>query len=252
MKFISIVPTKFMSDALKTSDTTLVLAHLIEEGNDYQKACLNFQKMGGKLIMDNSFYELRKNMLIADLAKKANLINADIIVLPDLPLRDNLTFLVEDVIQKLKGYGVKSKFMMCTFADNTTFKEDLKQFRMLNNIKELDIIAIPYVFREDDEYRRPDFLDLIEKEIGINEIKHPIHLFGCNSIENLKKEKRKWIQSIDGSMGWKVGFYKMKIPLSVEMEPRRPKHYFNIQNVDAEQTNAINYNLNYLKELCEK
>ena len=252
MKFWSIVPTKFMKDALLTSDTTLVLSHLIEEGNDYQKACLDFQKVGGKLVMDNSFYELRKNMSIIDLAKKALLINADIVVLPDLPLRDNLKFLVEDTITKLKEYGVKSKFMMCTFADNTTFKEDLKQFHIMNNIKELDIIAIPYVFREEAEYRRPDFLDLIEKEIGVGEIKHPVHMFGCNSLENLKKEKRKWIQSIDGSMPFKVGFYKMKLPISVEMEPRRPKHYFDIQNVDEEQRKIINDNLKYLKELCEK
>ena len=252
MKFISITPTKFMKDALLTSDTTLVLAHLIEEGNDYQKACLDFQKAGGKLAMDNSFYELRKNMPITDLAKKAILINADVVVIPDLPLRDNLKFLVEDTITKLKEYGVKSKFMMCTFANNTTFKEDLEQFRILDSIKGLDIIAIPYVFREADEYRRPDFLDLIEKEIGVKNIKHPIHMFGCNSLKNLEKEKRSWVQTIDGSMPWKVGFYKMKLPVSIEMEPRRPKHYFDLKSVDEEQRKIINYNLDYMKELCEK
>lgn len=252
MKFWAIIPTKFMKDALLTSDTTLVLAHLIEEGNEYQKMCLDFQKAGGKLVMDNSYYELRQNMLTIDLAKKAKLINADMVVLPDLPLRDNLKYLVENTIKKLREYGVKAKFMMCTFADNTTFKEDLKQFRILDDIKELDIISIPYVFREKDEYRRPDFLDLIEKEIGVDKINHPIHLFGHNSLENLKKEKRSWIQSIDGTMPWKVGFYKMKLPVSIEMEPRRPKHYFDIQNVDAEQRKIINDNLRYLKEMCEK
>lgn len=50
MKFITIVPTKFMQDALLTSDTTLVLAHLIEEGNEVQKKCLGFKKLGGKNI----------------------------------------------------------------------------------------------------------------------------------------------------------------------------------------------------------
>jgi hypothetical protein len=251
MKFISIVPTKYMQDALLTSDTTLVLAHLIEEGNDYWRSCLKFQKMGGKLIMDNSFYELRANMPTVDLAKKANLINADVVVLPDLPLRSNLKFMIESTIQKLREYGVKGKFMMCTFADNKNFKEDLEQFKIMNEIKDLDIIAIPYVFREEDEFKRPEFLDLIEKEVGISGIKKRIHMFGCNCIENLKKENRSWIQSIDGTMPWKCGFYKMKLPLSRELEPRRPKHYFDIQKVETDQREVIVDNLKFIKEISK-
>lgn len=252
MKFISIVPTKYMQDALISSNTTLVLAHLIKETGSYWKECLKFQRLGGKLIMDNSFYELRKNMSVYELAKKANLIHADVVVLPDLPLRPNLRFLVEDSIKKLREEKFKGKFMICTFANNKNFKEDLENFKILNSIKEIDIIAIPYTFREEDEYRRPDFLDLIEKEVGVQNIKKQIHMFGCNSLENLQKEKRSWIQSIDGTMPWKCGFYKLKLPLSIEMEPRRPKHYFDIQNVDVEQRTVIVDNLKYLKELCEK
>lgn len=252
MKFISIVPLKFMYHALLTSDTTLVLAHLIENGNDYHRECLKFQRMGGKLIMDNSFYELRKNMPILELAEKANTIHAHIVVLPDLPFSLNLKHEVEDAISKLRFLGVKAKFMCCVFANNRDFKDDLENFRILNSINDLDIIAIPYVFRREDEFRRPDFLNLIEREIGVENIKKQIHLFGCKSLVNLKKEKRKWIQSIDGTMPWKCGFYNKKLPISVDKEPKRPPYYFDIENLNSNQRKNIDYNLSWIKKVCKK
>lgn len=252
MKFITITPTNHMKDALKTSDTTLVLAHLIEKDNDYTKKCKEFKETGGKLIMDNGFYELGGNMKIYDLADKAMIIDADILVLPDLPLRKNLKYIVESTIKKIKRYGVKSKLMMTVYPENNSFKEDLEQFKILNNIEGLDIIAIPYVFRENDEFRRPSFLERIENKIGVSEINKEVHLFGCNSLENLKKVKDKsWITSIDGTMPWKVGFYMFKLPISTYLEPRRPKHYFEINELNEKQRECIDYNLNYMKKLCE-
>lgn len=251
MKFITIVPTKFMQDALLTSDTTLVLAHLIEEGNEVWRECLKFKKLGGKIIMDNSFYELRRNMPLDELAKKAKLINADIVVLPDIHYTPNLKFIMEETVKKIKTYlPSNTKLMATVFADNKDFKEDLENFKILNNIEGIDIIAIPYVFRKEDEFRRPDFLNLIEKEVGLGGINKEVHLFGCNSLDNIKKEKRKWVSSIDGTMGWKVGFYKISLPVSPEDEPSRPKHYFDIQNVDANQREIIVKNLKYIKEVC--
>lgn len=253
MKFISITPTQFMQDALKSSDTTLVLAHLIDpEQDEYIKACLDFKKKGGKIIMDNSFYELRGNMALSELADRAKLIKADVLVLPDLPMRDNLRFMVRHSIIKIKEMGYKGKFMMCTYAGGENFQQDLAQFKILNSIAELDIIAIPYVFRESDALRRHVFLDMIEKYVGVDNIHKRIHLFGCNSFKNIANERRRWVHSIDGSMPWKVGYFKKNLPIKVEDEPKRPKDYFDIKKVSKEQQKYIDYNLKLIKEECEK
>jgi len=251
MKFITITPSKYMQDALLTSDTTLVLAHLIEEGNEYWKGCLKFKKLGGKLIMDNSFYELKRNMEIEKLVKKANLINANTLVLPDIPYRDNFSFIIKHTIKRIRELGYKGKFMATIFANNRDFKKDLYQFKALNEIGGVDIISIPYSFDEEFAFQRPKFLDLIEKKVGVRNIKKHIHLFGCNSLENLKKEKRSWVKSIDGTLPWKCGYYKLKLPIPVEKDPKRPKNYFDIANIDREQRDIIIYNLKYIKEVCE-
>ena len=263
MKYVSITPTKFMKDALKTSDTTLVLAHLISKGNDYVNACKDFKKAGGKIILDNSYYELNApsgftthiNYSTEELVERSLLVGADVLVVQDNPLRANTNHIVDHTIKKMKGLGFTGEFMCCVYARNRNFKEDVYQFKLLNICKYLDWIAIPYCFgiRKLDEFKRPEFLTMIEKEIGIGEIKKKIHLFGSNSFKYLgKEENRKWIYSIDGTMGWKCGYFKKKLPISVKDEPGRPKNYFDIKEIDDEQKECIDYNLNILKETCQK
>ena len=252
MKFITITPMKYMKDALLTSDTTLVLAHLITDGSEYQKQCLKFKLAGGKIIMDNSFYELRSNMPVEELVKKANLIKADVLVLPDVPWRDNFHFIVKHTMQRIRKLGYKGKFMATVYADNGDFKKDLAQFKILNEMKDIDIISVPYSFNPDFEFRRPEFLNLIEKEIGIKNIQKSVHMFGCNSLDNLQKEKRSYVSSIDGSMPWKCGFYKMRLPVNPKFEPRRPTGYIEIDKCDTEQYEYIVNNLKFIKKLCEE
>ena len=256
VEFWSILPDEFIDKKeYHISNTQLCLAHLIKEGNKYQQNCLNWKKQGNKIVLDDSFYELKKNPTPEWLVKKAKLVKADILVPFDLPLRTNLKFMVINGIKKIKELGYKGKIMCLVYADNQSFSKDMEQFKILNDIKEIDILAIPYSFNKDFEFRRPEFLKMINDKIKKGELKinKPIHLFGINSCRNFEEEiKYDWIKSADSTLPFKVGFYKMKLPLSIEMEPRRPKHYFDIQNIEIAQRTVINYNLDYMKELCEK
>ena len=250
MKFISIIPTKFMKDALMTSDTTLVLSHLIQKGNAYQKACLDFKKHGGKIYCDNSFYEKQKNPPNSELAYKANLVKADVLCLPDLPMSPYLAAEIKKNIREIRGYGYYGKLMMCVWAQGTDWNEDLEFFKILNNEDELDIIAIPYCFnkREKDKYNRPYFLDMIEKNFDVKNIMHGIHLFGVASWSDLKKSNRWWINSIDGTLPWKEGYANNCLPISIKKESHRPKHYFEIKKITKKQRACINYNCQKIKE----
>lgn len=250
-EFITITPTKFMRDAFKTSNKTLVLAHLIEYGNDYHKACLDFKNQGGEIWLDNSFYELRKAPKIDWLVQKAKLVNADVIVFPDLPLKMNLRFMVEHGIEKMRKLGYKGKILVTVYGDNKDFKEDLKQFTILHSIKEIDILAITYVFREGDSIQRPKFLQMIDKHMKGKINKH-IHLFGVNSFENLKVEtKYDWVRSMDSTLPWKLGYYKIKLPIKDKHDPKRPQNYFDINTLNQEQEDCIKHNMNVIKELLK-
>lgn len=251
MIFIGIVPTTFMKDAFLTSDITLVLSHLVEKGNDYQKACLDFKKAGGKLILDNGFYEKKENPPLSSLAHKANLIKADVVCLPDLPMSDNLRGEIEKNINLIRGYGYYGQLMMCVWAQGRDWEEDFKYFKILNSIKKLDIIALPYCFgtRVKDKYKRPYFLNMIERS-GIS-IYKKIHLFGSPSWDDLKKSNREWIDTIDGTLPWKVGYANKFLPIGKDEEPSRSKNYFNIKDISRRQRACINYNCEKIKEVLK-
>lgn len=250
MKYLPIVPTLFMNDIFLCSNATVVLAHLIEQDNEYRYACLQFKKNGGQLWLDNSFYERRKNYTSNEMAEKANLVDADVITLPDTKLHDNIKKEMKKYVYDLRMSGVKGKMMAVVFADDKNFDRDLELFRVFNDLDCVDIIAIPYVFRKGDDMKRPQFLNMIEK--NVKQINKQCHLFGCNSFENLKKEKRGWISSVDGTLPWKLGYYNIRFPIKDIDDKSRPHNYFNINILNDEQRKDINFNLTYISEYLKK
>lgn len=250
MKFIPIVPSHFILDTFLCSDTTLTLAHLLEPGNIHLKQCQLFKRKGGELWLDNSFYELKRNMTPEELSEKAKLCNADVIVLPDTPMGIVCEQELRYFVQRMKDLGVESRFMAVVYADHGDLQMDLEQFELLNNMPEIDIIAIPYSFQKEFEMRRPELLDMIEQRI--EKINKPVHLFGCNSYENLLgPEKRDWIQSIDGTLPWKVGFANIKMPITDDQDPSRPEGYFDIVELTEEQVLDITQNMMHIAGICK-
>ena len=235
-----------------TSNTTLVLAHLVEKNKEYVKGCLNFKKNKGIIYLDNSNYELRLNVYsIEELIKLAKKIKAEVICLPDTIFKNEEQFYKthQEMAKKVKRAGFK---VMAVVTCDKSFSIELEEFYVLNSIPEIDIIAIPYVFRRNgDALKRWKFLDMIEKNISKENLKKQYHLFGCNSFYNLRLEKRDWIQSIDGTMPFKEGFFEQPLPVSVRQENKRPKGYFDIKRLDDDQMKIVKYNIKVIKEACE-
>jgi hypothetical protein len=252
IKFWSILPTAFIhKEEFHISDTQLVLAHLIKENKEYLENCKKWQTMGNKVVIDNSYYELKRNMNNQEYFDLNNLIQADILVLPDFSLKPNLKAMYEFTIKKLREGGIKSKFLACTFAGYKTQSDSVKHFKILNEIDDIDIIAVPYAFDKNLEYKRPELLDMIEKEIGVKNIKKQVHLFGVPCCENIKKEKREWISSMDSTLFFKCGVAEKGLPLNKWEEPKRSKTYFETSELNEHQRECIKYNLVWLKEQLE-
>jgi hypothetical protein len=144
----------------------------------------------------------------------------------------------------------KLKVMAVVTCDES-FQVELQEFRILNSIPEIDIIAIPYVLREGpDALSRYVFLDMIEEQIGMENLNKEYHLFGCNSYDNLRIENRSWISSIDGTMPFKEAYFRQTLPISAEKEHKRPKNYFDIKKLDGEQLRILKYNIKKIIEIC--
>jgi len=249
MKFVHILPSKYINnEEFQTSDTILILAHLLKN-KEYLKECKKFK---GIKILDNSFYEMRINpYTVEELIKLAKKSNSQIICLPDTKYETKEEFEAKHytMADEVKRAGFK---VMAVVTSDENFKTELREFKILNSIRDIDIISIPYVLRDGmDQYRRWKFLDMIEQEVQIDNINKEIHLFGCNSFYNLKLERRSWVNSVDGTMPFKEGYFRQPLPCSIEQETKRPEDYFNIENLDEEQVKIIKHNIKVIKEICE-
>lgn len=251
MKFIHILPGAFINNKdCQTSDTQLILAHLVKCNEDYLKECIKFK---GVKWLDNSYYECKINpFTVEELIKLAKKSKSQVICLPDTKFIDAEQFykVHQEMAKKVKK--AKLKVMACVTCDKT-FEIELDEFKVLNTIPEIDIIAIPYVFRRNgDALKRWMLLDMVEKEVGIKNLKKKYHLFGCNSFYNLRQEKRSWIQSVDGTMPFKEGYYETPLPIGPEKEHKRPKNFFQIKRLDDDQLKVVKYNIKQMKEICEE
>ncbi len=253
--FWSILPTEFIDKKeFNISNNQLVLIHLVENDNFYMKKCLEWKKLGNTLIADNGFYELKGNMRTEELVKRANLIQADMLVFPDTAMKINFKFILQKGIKKIRELGYKGKIAGLVYADNQSFVKDMEQFKILNDVKEIDLICIPYAFNKDFEMRRPDFLKLVDNEIKNNDLKinKNVHLFGMNSLKNLEKEiKYNWVSSVDSTICFKMGYYRKLLSLKEDEDIKRPKNYFEINKLNEEQKNCIIYNLGFMKEMLK-
>lgn len=252
MFFIHILPGRFINNKdCQTSNTQLVLAHLIASDEDYKRECIKFKKSGGKIYLDNSYYEMRLNPYTIDkLIKIAKSIKADVLCLPDTKFKNEEQFykIHQEMAKKVKRAGFK--VMACVTCDKS-FEIELEEFKILNSIPEINIISIPYVFRKNgDALKRWMFLDMIEEEVGIKNLKKKYHLFGTNSFYNLRQEKRSWISSADGTMPFKEAYFETPLPVSVEEEHRRPRDYFHIKYMDEEKMKILKHNIKLIKEIC--
>lgn len=250
MKYIPIVPIAFLNDPDFDIKQTLILAHLIRQDKKYLKRCVQFR---GEKWLDNSYYETKPNCIqIDELIQLGMLTDSLIICIPDTQFIDGQQFfrVHQDAARLLHEYRFIAMGVVTCAND---FRKELEEFKILNSIPEIDIISLPYNFNPPLDSRRPDFLDLIEKEVGVENIKKEIHLFGMYSIDNLKKEKRPWVSSIDGTMAFKEGFHKQKLPIPHEIEHSRSSFgdFFAISRLDDEQRECIKYNLKWLEKECE-
>ncbi|MAH51931.1 hypothetical protein CMI37_39300 [Candidatus Pacearchaeota archaeon] len=248
MEIMNIIPGKFVEEYDSHDGGHMLFAHLVGK-NGYTRT---YKKMKGTKILDNSWWELRKNLPIKTLIQKAHMIEADVLTLPDFFIADKKFYekirkclkLIEKLDKNIKVMGV---------VKGTSLKEELNSFDYFNSLIGIDWIAVPYPVRVWDEWRRPELINMIDKLFNSRGfgIEKPVHLFGVNNLETLKSEKRYYVQSADTTLAFKCGYFNIKLPIHPSQDPKRPKDYFEIKKINKKQEECIKHNLKWMSDFKE-
>ena len=153
------------------------------------------KEKGNTLILDNDYFEMKTNRLsksdnINDLLEICDEINPDYICLPDTFYNPQIE---EDLDKMIAPVSIGMKKMVVVAANN--LKEALWMFDVLNDRKDVDMIAVPdRLLSKNTGISRSMFLDEVEKCITI---KKPVHLFALDNPATLDSLNRPYVNSIE-------------------------------------------------------
>lgn len=187
MKVAHIVPLSGLRIAEKYNDMHLLLYHWCLQSTKY----VNFMKRSKIYrIMDNSQYELRKEIDYDDLLRVSTRIGVNEIVAPDIMYDYRKTKrLIESFLPK-----VPKKMKVQAVVCGKTRKELNLCFDWLNNNESVDVIGI-----SKHGYRVPTLSYYASRTLLVNSVlkktKKPIHMLGINLVMDFWV---KGVRSIDG------------------------------------------------------
>ena len=249
MHFCSIVPSRFIGDLDKTSTWHLVLPHMVRKDVLYKGGYQLLKAKGSTLILDNGYFEMKTNRLsksdgVTELLEVSDIINPDYICIPDTFYNPQ----IEEDLDKLIAPMSKHIKKMAVVAANDGL-DAIRMFDLLNNRKDIDMIAVPdRLLSINTGLTIAEFLDVVENHV---DIKKPVHLFALDNPATLGDLIRPYVNSIDSTAPFLWGLDYRKIT-NTEVISKRPNDYFDINEVTKSQRQQIEWNINYLKEFCEK
>lgn len=223
MKIANITPLNYLKMSDKYSDMHLLLLHWAMKNGTYTNF---FRKCKTYKILDNSFYELRKEIDINDLFTYAHEMKVQEIVAPDVMYNFKRTKeLVEKFIDKCP-----SRFKIQTVVCGRNFDEYHKCFVWMDGHEHIDVVALSkhglkpeckrIISDSDFYYTRADYLSGIYHTAS-----KPIHLLGVNSILDYFSVG---VRSMDSKWAAKMANYRHKIDLHTLLEPSRLKAYLQL------------------------
>jgi len=137
MKFSFETPIKYLKDLHSSQDYLFVLAHHLDN-KKYFEYCKNSKKYK---ILDNSAYEKIESILPKRLIELANLIKADVIIVPDKIFDKRRSLQLEKEFFKLLGKDRK-KFKLMKVVCGKNLKEYLESLLEVAEDNKIDIIGI--------------------------------------------------------------------------------------------------------------
>ena len=248
MKVATILPTKFLH-LIKDDNYHMCLAHLIGEDEEYTKFYQQIGKSKGKyLIMDNGVMEGNQRP-IEEIIRKANLVGADEIILPDSFCNMNETL---DKSYKALQY-VREDFphlKVMVVPQGKNLEEWLECTEIMLSW-DIDTLGIPKVLVKlaGRDGRLEALLELGHKVRGLD-----IHLLGCWQspievllIEKASKTRRIYpVRGVDSSIAYI--FTKVGLTIDEDDKPHNNPIDFDDEDIDID---LLKKNIQMWKDACE-
>lgn len=184
------------------SDYMFVLLHKAKEDENYLRKVCRYRDDGGMIYLDNSCFELGEAMSDELLHEYFEIIQPNIVILPDVLGDKDKT--VERTLDCIKKYPYMSNYGMAVIQGATPDEmiECYNQFRVLD---EIEMIGIPFVFSwvpKVPQIQAQARIDLLERMVKENIIDDFLdhHLLGTwQAKEFTHYRDYSWIYSIDTS-----------------------------------------------------
>lgn len=173
MKVATILPTKYLH-MIKEDDYHMALAHLIGEDKEYTDFYREQSRRGAFIILDNGTHE-GKLLDTAELIKRAQLVGAHEIILPDklTDMEFTLTHGAEAI--STMGYEARSSLRLMAVPQGRDLKEWKECVDAMKNWP-VETIGIPKVLvTTDGPFGRWDAVTYVLKNFP----EYNIHLLGC-------------------------------------------------------------------------
>lgn len=193
----------------------MILTHIVKKDSEY--ASYYKQEKGLKLL-DNSLFELGYALPAEDVIKAAELVEADILVSPDV-IRDGEATVenAKAFTQHLKELGVLDKYAVMAVPQGKSVKEWMDCYSELVKIEGIDCIGLSIIGMitsmqdvtgtEDIVTNRTAFMSVLEKWEGIDTAKwHHLLGLGRGPFELTSYKHLEWVRSNDSSNAWWHGW----------------------------------------------
>lgn len=233
------------------TDLDFILAHKVLQDPKYARHFLHRPK-GRELILDNSTHEFGKPLPLSDLHTAAELVNADMLIAPDIvnetmsleQYRLNIQWM-QDTIMEFAGTKTLIAGVLCGHS-----KRHRDEY--LDQTGLLDVLCFTF----HDSHRLTWYHDF-EQHDSFHTFKR-VHVLGVSSLDEMER----WYEiserypgcdmSIDTTKAVKWGAQGKKIDTlkSLRGGPIDAKAVLELDTFSEEQIQCVEYNIEVLKKVC--
>ena len=270
MKISFITPEGSLEDFVPMSDLHLIIANFVEKKAKYTKF---FKEREEYVIMDNGLFEVHTAMPAHELLKRAEMVNADEVVAPDVLFDGKETvesakkFIMSamdmEIDMESPFYQPKfhKKFKIMAVPQGKTPQEWVRCYEQLADMNEIDVIglsclSIPKAFSKISgvktimENRLLAIQMLIDEGLIFKDVEY--HLLGCgNPLELMYQKQHNWIRSCDTSSPIVHGINDVLYdPYRGLMQPKIQTKLDFKSTIPKTKYKNIYYNMTILKKLA--
>ena len=197
----------------------MILTHIVQKDPVYTEF---YSSNPGLKLLDNSLFELKYALPAEDVIAAAELVDADILVSPDVIYDGPKTVQnAKDFLAKLKELGKEGEYAIMAVPQGGSVEEWMECYRELTRMEGIHCIGLSIIGMitamqgttgtDDIVVNRSQFMQLLASTFDVDSTKwHHLLGMGRGPFELLMYKDLSWVRSNDSSNAWWHGFNGIK------------------------------------------